>query len=193
MSLLTTLVENLEGWPKGTDAAVNSRFSDVVYFYKLDGEPIENDIHEMVYLVPGALGEYEHISRQEWLEGRVKPDIADHLQKIRNITSKRLSLENKVEGAKDDLLYAQSQLIAFEEDPQNNIYTSIEEAHDLENILYDKAYQDCRKFAKGGEKFYSRKCLINGVRHEALLYVEYYEVDYDFYDIRDYTFEIVKS
>lgn len=193
MTLLTTLVQDLKGWPKGTDAAVNNPFNDTVYFYRLEGDPIENDIHELMYIVPGSMGEFEHITRQEWLEGRIKPDIAEHLHKVREIASKHNSLVNKVEGAKDDLFYAEMQLMLFEENPQNNVYTSLEEAYDLENVLYDKAYQACQYTGTHGEKFYSRKCLINGIEHEALLYVEYYEIDHDYYDIRDYTFEIVKS
>lgn len=69
--LLTALKENLVYWPKGTDFAINSKYSEEVSFYREGADWMHEDPPHSEYVVDSAdPGAYHVVTREEWEEVR---------------------------------------------------------------------------------------------------------------------------
>lgn len=93
------------------------------------------------------------------------------------------------EKAKRD---AEAALHDFESLPENNVYASLEDAEELEDILRDQAAEDCEGSYNCGSPEYRRELMVDGEKYVAILKVDYDRHDKTYYYIYGSTFEIKK-
>ena len=106
------------------------------------------------------------------------------------MTKQELQLNIKL--AQGSLNYAEKQLSDFEALAENNVYESIDDAGALEEILRERAFDDCEGAGNCGDEVYTQEfTLVNGDVYCATLTVEYNRHDKTYYYIDGSSFEIV--
>lgn len=103
------------------------------------------------------------------------------------------TLKKEVEIAKQALIEAGAALIDFSEQPENNVYASLEDAGELEGILSDIAFNDCEGAHNCGAPEYSRGFMVGGKQYVAKLTVEYNRHDKIYYYIEQSEFSISEA
>ena len=105
-------------------------------------------------------------------------------------TKKREELKAYIGSAQLVLDEANAALVAFDEALENNVYESLEDAEELEEVLLDLAYQDCEGSHCWGSSVYEREFLVGSTKYCATLEVEYNRYDKTYYYVDDSTFTI---
>ena len=105
-------------------------------------------------------------------------------------TQKREELKAYIGSAQLVLDEANAALIAFDEALENNVYESLEDAEELEEVLLELAYQDCEGSHCCGSSVYEREFLVGSTKYCATLEVEYNRHDKTYYYLDDSTFTI---
>lgn len=105
-------------------------------------------------------------------------------------------LQAQVSEATKALADAQAELEAFESLAENHVYKDMEEAQGyLEEILRDRAYEDCQGAHNCGDEEYRQEFIVDGVKWLAILSVEYNRHDKTYYYIEsaDLRIEPIKA
>lgn len=105
-------------------------------------------------------------------------------------TEKRDCLKAHINTAQSILDEANAALVAFDEALGNNVYESLEDAEELEEVLLELAYQDCEGSHCCGSSVYEREFLVGSTKYCATLEVEYNRHDKTYYYVYDSTFTI---
>lgn len=104
------------------------------------------------------------------------------------------SLNAEVVEAKRELANREAALAAFIAAPENNVFTTLEEA---ENELYERlrniAHEDCEGAGNCGNEEYEQGFIVDGIHYEGKLTVEYDRHDKTYYyiDRAKFTYEPV--
>lgn len=96
-----------------------------------------------------------------------------------------------IAAAEQALAAAQAALIAWESDPQNNVFASLDEAAAaIEDALLDQAHEDCEGSYNCGNEKYTREFIVDGTTYIGTLTVEYNRHDKTYYyvDGSEFTF-----
>lgn len=100
-------------------------------------------------------------------------------------------LKQQVVVLVDAIAFAEGQLNRWLADPKNNVYTSIEDATELEGTLSAEAHQDCEGSYNCGKSEYSREFIVGDKRYIAKLEnIQYNRHDKTYYYIEGYDFNI---
>jgi hypothetical protein len=102
-------------------------------------------------------------------------------------------LEAKVIHAKAALSLAEQDLKDFKESPENNRYATLDEAYELEEVLRDRAYQDCQGAYNCGNDYYEQEFYVGDTLYVAEADVEYNRHDKTYYYIDGFKFRIVEA
>lgn len=102
------------------------------------------------------------------------------------------SLKNIIAEGEKTLAATKSALHDFESLPENNVYATLEDADELEDILRDQASEDCEGSYNCGAPEYRRELMVDGVKYVAILSVDYDRHDKTYYYIYGSSFEIKK-
>jgi hypothetical protein len=102
------------------------------------------------------------------------------------------NLKTIIADAKKSMRDAERALYDFESLPENNVYATVEDAGELEDILREQAAEDCEGSHNIGNDEYRREFLVDGVKYAAILSCEYDRHDKTYYYIYSSAFEIVK-
>ena len=105
-------------------------------------------------------------------------------------TQKREELKAYISSAQLVLDEANAALVAFDEALENNVYESLEDAEELEEVLLELAYKDCEGSNCRGSPVYEREFLVGSTKYCATLEVEYNRHDKTYYYVDDSTFTI---
>lgn len=97
-----------------------------------------------------------------------------------------------VEHCAAALSKAQNDLIEWDQAIENNVYDSVEAAGILEDVLLDRARNDCEGSYNCGEEFYTQDFLVDEVAYRAVLKCEYNRHDKTYYYVDGHKFRIVK-
>lgn len=106
--------------------------------------------------------------------------------------SKQELLEN-IKQAEAALRSAKEQLQEYEESPENNVYSSLEDAQELEEILLGLAYLDCEGSYNVGNDVYEREFMVDDEYYIAILECEYNRHDKTYYYVDEHKFRIEKK
>lgn len=106
------------------------------------------------------------------------------------MTIKREWYVADVMEAKAALKYAEEQLEAFDQSPENNVFESLDAAYALEEVLRDRAYQDCEGAYNCGNDYYEQEFIVDGKHYIASAKVEYNRHDKTYYYIEEFDFKI---
>lgn len=91
-------------------------------------------------------------------------------------------LQAQVADATKALAGVQAELEAFESLAENHVYPDMDEAQgELEEILRDRAYEDCQGAHNCGAEEYEQEFIVDGVKWLAVLSVEYNRHDKTYY------------
>jgi len=100
-------------------------------------------------------------------------------------------LETVVAQARASLEAAEAELAAFESKAENHVYASTEEAEGvLEELLRDRAFEDCQGAGNCGADEYRQEFIVDGVTWVGVLNVEYNRHDKTYYYIESADFSI---
>ena len=102
----------------------------------------------------------------------------------------REQLEEKIRLAELTLKEAKKELRDWESLASNNIFVSLEDAEELEGILWNRAKADCEGSYRCGLDEYIQKFMINSVEYVATLEIEYNRYDKTYYYIENSVFSI---
>ena len=103
------------------------------------------------------------------------------------------TLKQNIAEVKSALLDAEAALIEFEERPENNVYASLDDAGELEDILGDLAFQDCEGAHNCGSPEYTREFMVDGKVYIATLKCEYNRHDKMYYYVDGTEFSIAEK
>lgn len=106
------------------------------------------------------------------------------------MTQKREDLVAAVKSAKLALAFAESELTEFDEAPENNRYATLDDAYELEEVLRDRAYEDCQGAYNVGDSEYRQEFFVGDKRYIAIAEVEYNRHDKTYYYIDGFEFRI---
>lgn len=102
-------------------------------------------------------------------------------------------LKSAVNEAKQALAGAESDLADFQERPENNVYASLDDAYELEDVLRGLAAQDCEGAYSVGDDEYSREFMVGDRVYVATLKCEYNRHDKTYYYIEEAEFSIAEK
>lgn len=96
-----------------------------------------------------------------------------------------------LESAKRELARREAELAAWDQDPKNNVFESLEDAErELYEILSDRASLDCVGSYNCGADEYRQGFFVGDKEYVAIADVEYNRHDKQYYFIDGYTFNI---
>lgn len=90
------------------------------------------------------------------------------------MTRTKEDLEAAVKAAKNALAFAESELAAFEQSPENYRYESLDDAGELEYELGDRAGEDCEGSFNVGNDEYRQEFYVGDKKYVAILYDIFY-------------------
>lgn len=102
-------------------------------------------------------------------------------------------LKQNITDAKSALNDAEAALIEYEEQAENNVYASLDDAAELEDVLSDLAFQDCQGAHNCGNPEYTRDFMVDDRVYVAKLTVEYNRHDKMYYYIEESEFSIAEK
>ena len=106
------------------------------------------------------------------------------------MNTKRQSLEAAVKQAKEQLSAAEQALEAFDQSPENNRFDTLDAAYALEEVLRDRAYEDCQGAYNCGNDYYEQEFYVGDKLYVASANVEYNRHDKTYYFIETFDFQI---
>jgi hypothetical protein len=102
-------------------------------------------------------------------------------------------LELAVKIAQTALNEANAALEAFETSAENNVFESIDLAcYHLEDVMRDRAFQDCQGAYNCGDDNYTQEFIVDGIHYLARIDVEYDRHDKTYYFIEECKFSYTK-
>ena len=103
------------------------------------------------------------------------------------------NLKQAVVDAQKVLADAENALALFQEQPENNVYASLEDAAELEDVLGDLAFQDCEGAHNCGSPEYTREFMVGDKVYIATLKCEYNRHDKMYYYVDGTEFSIAEK
>ena len=105
-------------------------------------------------------------------------------------TQTRETLKAEINAAKKALEAAQQAYDEFDQAAENNVFASLEDAESLEEVLADRAFQDCQGAYNCGSPSYEQEFMVDGVAYVATLKCEYNRHDKTYYYLEEREFSI---
>lgn len=102
-------------------------------------------------------------------------------------------LTKAVVDAEKALKEAENALAEFQDRPENNVYESLEDAAELEEILEGLAFQDCEGSHNCGRPEYTREFMVGDKVYIATLKCEYNRHDKTYYYVDSTKFSIAEK
>ena len=105
---------------------------------------------------------------------------------------KEAQLKLAIANAEVALAQAKSALEAYQDSPERNVFSSLEEAEDtLDEKLRGKASDDCEGSYNCGQETYEQEFIVNGAHYIGTLKCEYNRHDKTYYYLEEAEFSYV--
>lgn len=101
---------------------------------------------------------------------------------------KRQELQTVVDNLKTQLINAQIAVDVFDYSPENHRYATIDDAYELEDVLRNRAHEDCEGSYNCGQPEYTQGFYVGDKEYEATAKVEYNRHDKTYYYIDGFDF-----
>ena len=112
-----------------------------------------------------------------------------------NSNEKLRQLQQDIEYKAKELELAKQALCAYEDSPERNIYSSLDEAEDIiTKKLYTQAREDCEGSYNCGAESYEQEFSVLGKKYLATMTFEYnrYDKQYYYIDESEYSYKEIE-